>query len=346
MGEQRRKGARRSLIRLWLDESFHPLVALGAVLVLEAAAMIGLVYWAGWREIAHALAVENAVWFGVCAGGQVAAYLGYTLALRGVAAAGNGVELDLAASLGIVSIGFAPIFSANTGGGFSIDLVTLREAGVNRRQALVRVVALSLLEYAVLAPAVAVAGLLLFFHVGGKASGDIALPWLAVVPGAALAVWITSPSRAKRFRAGRNDAKLRRVLAYVVEALTLLRRLVAEPRHRIAFAGAALYWIGDVATLWAALRVFDVRLSIPTLVLAYGTGWALTRRSLPFGGPGLVEVLLAWVLTWFHLRFANAAAGVVAYRLFNFWLAMIPAAIVLPFARRLQRKLARAAATA
>jgi len=78
------------------------------------------------------------------------------------------------------------------------------------------------------------------------------------------------------------------------------------------------------------------------LVLAYGTGWALTRRSLPFGGPGLVEILLAWVLTWFHVNFAAAAAGVLAYRLFNFWLALIPAAAVLPFGRRMERELARA----
>jgi uncharacterized membrane protein YbhN (UPF0104 family) len=78
------------------------------------------------------------------------------------------------------------------------------------------------------------------------------------------------------------------------------------------------------------------------LVLAYGTGWALTRRSLPFGGPGLVEILLAWVLTWFHVDFAAAAAGVVAYRLFNFWLALLPAAAVLPFHRRLEKELADA----
>ena len=45
----------------------------------------------------------------------------------------------------------------------------------------------------------------------------------------------------------------------------------------------------------------------------------------------MVEILLAWVLTWFHVDFAAAAAGVVAYRLFNFWLALVPAAAVLPF---------------
>src|SRR5262249_6761619 len=93
---------------------------------------------------------------------------------------------------------------------------------------------------------------------------------------------------------------------------------------------------------WAALRVFGIALPVGVLILVYGTGWALTRRSLPFGGPGLVEILLAYSLTWFHLNFAAAAAGVVAYRLFNFWLALLPAAAVLPFHPRLEKELADA----
>ena len=88
--------------------------------------------------------------------------------------------------------------------------------------------------------------------------------------------------------------------------------------------------------------MFNVALSPAVTVLVYGTGWALTRRSLPFGGPGVVEILLAWVLTWFHVDFGAAAAGVVAYRLFNFWLALVPAAAVLPFRRRLERELVEA----
>ena len=55
----------------------------------------------------------------------------------------------------------------------------------------------------------------------------------------------------------------------------------------------------------------------------------------------MVEVLLAWVLTWLPVAIC-AAAGVVAYRLFNFWLALIPAAAVLPFSRRLEQELAEA----
>jgi uncharacterized membrane protein YbhN (UPF0104 family) len=337
---------RRSLVSVWLEESAHPLAALVVVFVLEAAALGGLVWWASWHGILHALSIQNAQWFALCAGGQTVAYFGYTLALRGVAAIDDGVRLDLAASLGIVSVGFAPIFSANTGGGFSIDAVTLREAGMTRRRAFRRVLALSALEYAVLAPTVAVCGLLLFLHIGGTASGDIALPWLAVIPGAAVAVWLTSPRHANWSRASEGAGRMRRSFTHVVAALTVLRNLVvASEREWTALAGAALYWLGDLVTLWAALRVFDVRLSVPVIVLAYGTGWALTRRSLPFGGPGMVEILLAWVLTWFHVPFAPAAAGVVAYRLFNFWLALLPAAIVIPFAKRLQRKLVRLAAT-
>jgi len=319
-------------------------LALVVVLGLEAAATGGLVVWAGWDKVWHALAVENARWFVLCAGGQLAAYLGYALALRAVDAADEGVKLSFPVSLAVVSVGFGPLFSANAAGGFSIDYVTLREAGMKSREAFRRVLSLSALEYAVLAPAVAVCGLLLYFGIGGSAPASVTLPWLAVVPGAVAAAWLTSPRRVRKLAEPSGRGRLRRGFAHLVAALALLRSLaVGWRRSWPAFAGAGLYWLGDLVTFWAALRVFDVRLSIVVLVLAYGTGWALTRRSLPFGGPGVVEILLAYVLTWFDLRFAPAAAGVVAYRLFNFWLALLPAAAVLPFSRRIERNLADAA---
>ena len=167
--------------------------------MLEAAALAGLTWWAGWREVLHTLAAESPWWFALCAGGQVVAYTGYTLALRRVACADGGVALDMPVASGVVGVGFSPLFSANPGGGFSIDLATLRAAGMSRPQALRRVLALCALEYAVLAPTVAVCGLLLVFHVAGTATPDVALPWLAVVPGAVAAAWFTAPRRAGRY---------------------------------------------------------------------------------------------------------------------------------------------------
>lgn len=164
-----------------------------------------------------------------------------------------------------------------------------------------------------------------------------------MVPGAIIAAWLTSPKRVGRFEAAKDASWLRRGFAHVVAALAVLRALfVGWRKYAWAFGGAALYWIGDILTFWAALNVFAVHLSAAELVLVYGTGWALTRRSLPFGGPGLVEILLAFVLTWFHVPFAAGAAGVVAYRLFNFWLALIPAAAVLPFSDCVERQIANA----
>jgi uncharacterized membrane protein YbhN (UPF0104 family) len=317
------------------------------VLALEFAATAGLIWWVGWRDVTHAVSVGNAEWFALCAGGQLVAYLGYGLALRSTAGVDNGVKLSLPTALAVVSVGFGPMFSANTSGGFSVDYLTLRHAGMSKKRATRRVLGLSALEYAVLAPGVALCGVLLFLGIGGSAPSSVTLPWLAVIPGALLAAWLTAPSRRRRFESRAGDSWLRRGFAHVVGALSVLRALLEDwGRHGLAFAGAFLYWLGDITTFWAALRIFDIALPVPVLVLAYGTGWALTRRSLPFGGPGLVELLLAYVLTWFHLDFAAAAAGVVAYRLFNFWLALVPAAAVLPFGRRLERELDQATPSA
>ena len=323
----------------WLELPPRWPLALIACLVLEAAALAGLTWWAGWRDVLRALSTENAWWFALCAAGQILAYVGYTLALRGVTCADDGVALDLPVAFGIVGLGFSPLFSANAAGGFSIDLATLRAAGMPRPEALRRVLALCALEYALLAPAVAICGLLLFFHLFGTATPDVALPWLAVVPGALAAAWFTSPRRAGRYTYRAGAGRIRNGFAHAVGALALLRTiLVDRSEHGIPFLGAALYWAGDMATLWAALQIFGIQLTLPQLVLAYGTGWALTRRSLPLGGPGLVEVLLAWVLTWFDVPFANAAAGVIAYRCFNLWLALVPAALIIPFTNTLRRR--------
>jgi uncharacterized membrane protein YbhN (UPF0104 family) len=61
------------------------------------------------------------------------------------------------------------------------------------------------------------------------------------------------------------------------------------------------------------------------VIIAYATGYAATRRSLPLGGAGVTEVLMTYSLYWVREPLAPALAAVVAYRAFNFLLAATPA---------------------
>ena len=124
----------------------------------------------------------------------------------------------------------------------------------------------------------------------------------------------------------------------------MLRALAARPvQHLPGLVGVFLYYLGDIACLWAALKTFSVEVSTPALVLAYATGYAASRRSLPAGGAGVVEALMTFALVWVGLPLAPALAGVVFYRLFNFWLAMLPALVVVPSMSRLRLEVFRRA---
>ncbi|MEZ5098220.1 MAG: hypothetical protein R3C15_00065 [Thermoleophilia bacterium] len=84
-----------------------------------------------------------------------------------------------------------------------------------------------------------------------------------------------------------------------------------------------------------------MRLGPAALILAYATGYALTRRALPAGGPGAVEVLLPLALAWVGVPFWQAVVGALTYRFFNFWLALVPGLVLLLRMRGLDRALPR-----
>ena len=60
----------------------------------------------------------------------------------------------------------------------------------------------------------------------------------------------------------------------------------------------------------------------------------LTRRTLPFAGAGVVEVLMPLTLVAAGAPFAGAVLGVIVYRVFNLWLPLLPAFAALPRVRR------------
>jgi len=196
----------------------------------------------------------------------------------------------------------------------------------------------------VLAPAALCSAIALLIS-GEDVPLTLTLPWLLVIPGAFAAVWVSSPKRAPRYANARGGGRIRQAFAHGVAGLSILRSMfVAPPReYGLGVLGTAAYWAGDIACLWGALQFFgNPRLSVPALIIGYASGYVLTRRSLPAGGAGVVEIALTFALTWVGFPFVRALLGVVVYRLFNLWLPILPALAVLPQVEELRRELEEA----
>lgn len=91
--------------------------------------------------------------------------------------------------------------------------------------------------------------------------------------------------------------------------------------------GAALYWTFDIASLYGSMRFIGLHANLAEAVLAYATGYALTRRSTPLGGAGATEALMTFSLHWVGQPIPASLAAVLVYRAFNFVLPTIPALV-------------------
>jgi hypothetical protein len=299
----------------------------GAV-ALSGAALVGVGLTAGLGEVWDRLSDVRWWWLLVALGGEAIAYLGYIAAYREVARVEQGPDIPPGDAAALVSTGFGP-FTAQ--GGFAVDLHAFRDYCVSDREARMRVLGLGALEYALLAPAACIASILLLAEGVHRPNAGITLPWAISVPlGFVGAIWAVE-NRA-RFR---GSGRLRGALSQMLESLHVLRLLFVRSRHLAAPAGAAVYWFGDILCLWACLYAFEGSApGIAQLVVGYATGYALTRRTLPFAGAGAVEALLPFALLWTGFPLASALLGVFSYRIFNLWLPALPAAFGL---RRLRR---------
>ena len=300
---------------------------------------------AGLDEVERVTSNLDGRWLVICLGGELIGYVGYVVALRNVARAEGGPRLSFGLTARTVVSGFGVYAAAHAAGGFAVDYWALRRAGLRRDQAIARVAGLGVLEYAVLAPVALVCALVLLAGDGGDVQMSMTLPWLAVIPGFGAALWVSSPKRRARIGGPGEGGRLRGSLVHAVSGLVTLRALCRRPvQHLPGLLGVAFYWFGDIACLWAALRTFSVHVSLPALVVAYATGYVASRRSLPAGGAGIVEVLMTFALVWVGLPLAPALAGVLVYRLFNFWLPIVPALALLPSVKELRLAYERAEA--
>jgi uncharacterized membrane protein YbhN (UPF0104 family) len=296
--------------------------------VLALAALVGVAWTAGFGTVWRELREVDPRWLAVAVAGEAVAYLGYIAAYREVARVERGPDIPAGDAAALVTTGFGPFVA---GGGFAVDLHAFRDFGVPERDARVRVLGLGALEYALLAPAACAASILLLAEGVHQPNAGVTLPWALLVPlgfGAAFC----AVNRRRRFH-GRDG--WREALAQALDSLHVLRCLLVRLRHAAAPIGTAVYWFGDIFCLWACLHAFEsASPGIAQLVVGYATGYALTRRTLPFAGAGAVEALLPFALVWTGFPLAPALLAVFFYRICNLWLPLVPAAIGL---RRLRR---------
>jgi hypothetical protein len=122
----------------------------------------------------------------------------------------------------------------------------------------------------------------------------------------------------------RSHGRAGTAVAEVLHGAQVLRRIVLRPLEQpLAVVGMAVYWAAEIACLGLALLCFGVEIGVPQLIVAYSTGYAASRRSLPLAGAGITEALLTVSLIAVHVNSAHALVAVVAYRVVNF-LAPIP----------------------
>ncbi|MGH2896325.1 MAG: lysylphosphatidylglycerol synthase domain-containing protein [Solirubrobacteraceae bacterium] len=283
-----------------------------------------VIAWAtGADAIGRAFGDVNPGWIGLIAGAELLAYPAYGLAYRVVAGVHGHAPLAIPLVARVVVAGFGPFA---VGGGFGIDKHVLHAIRQDERSARVSVLALGTLEWAVLAPTTCVVSIV-FLVQGANILPSLLWPWAIAVPvGFAFGLWATAPQRAarlSRIRGWRSEW-----LAPAVEGVGVLHTLIRSPLTFMgAWLGTALYWAADIAALYGGLRTFGLDPGAGKVILAYATGYAATRRSLPFGGAGLTEALMIYALYWVREPLAPALAAVVAYRVFNFLLAAVPALI-------------------
>lgn len=343
---------------LGIDRRKAILTGVGAlVLVAGAVALLGQA--ADFGEMLDALEAADRRWFALCVGGQALTYVGYVLAYRDVARARRGPELSYWSVTRIVMVSFGAYIVGSAAGGLAVDYWAIHKTGVGVHQAARRVLALHTLQWAALGSFAAVAGAVLIVGIGDGAPSAMTLGWIVAVPLCVLAaLWVSSPARADRLAELSRDeprkrakdpgawaawaaAKLRNGFADAVGGVVFVRAIVSRPhRYPGAVLGFPVYWLGDLVTLYGALRAFTgAGIALAALVLAYATGYAATALPLPAGGAGGIEAALSFALHVVGIALAPAVLAALVYRFFTFWLPIGPALAFLPTLGRLSEDL-------
>lgn len=311
---------------------------LGVLVAVFLVAGVGLLFAgvAGFSEVREAIERADPSWFAVCLVAQVLALSAYASVVRGALGWGGRQDpgIGVSAHVMLASIGATRVFLAGGAGALAVTYWCFRRARFTADEAIARVLGLNVLFYVAFAVGVWAAALVVASGRVGDVPVGLTAPWLALVPllGAG-ALIVTRPQRAAR-RVRESSSLPRRVVEWAVSGLAWTRELLSSPAGPRMLVATLLYWVGNVACLWASLQSVGEGLPLPELVLAFAAGHAAMILPLPLGGAGGVDAALSYALIAVGVPLATAIVAVGVYRLFAFWAPTVPAIAALLTVRR------------
>src|SRR4051794_14777050 len=321
-----------------IDPAERPLGRISArqvvVLVVMSAGMV-----AGLVVIAPALADLPDVWTKLVAGSagwltfalvlEALSFLGHMILFRAVSLDADGARsrIGMRASAEITLAGHAAtrLFASAGAGGIALTAWALKKSGMEARDVGARMVTFMVLLYAVYMGALVLGGLGLYSGVLGG-GGSFAI---TVVPAIFGAVVIAIVAAAQLVRPG--EGRVRRVLAPVGAGVRDARRLIK--RGNPGLLGAIMWWGFDIATLWASFKAFGASPTVGVLVVGYFVGMLANTLPLP-SGVGGVDGGMIGAFVAFGVDPGAAIVAVLAYRVFSFWLPILPGALAFGSLRR------------
>ncbi len=316
-------------------------LGIAVVIVLAIGLTLLISRAAGFSEFVGVLRHADVSWLIVSLVAEVACWVGYAALIRLVVMMDGGLRLTAwhTTRLWLVSLGATRIVAPGGAGGIAVVYWALRRAGLRARTAAQRVLGLNMIVFSIFGILAFIAAVVTMVGFSSAVPLGLTLPWLIIVPAVAIVgSWLGAPARGDQLSDPGDGGWLRRVGAAVMSGVVATRVVLLHPRSHAGPIGAALvYWVGDVISLWAAMRSVGADVPLLGVALAYALGYVTLLVPLPTGGFGAIDAATTFALTALDIPLAEAFAGVVVWRALSFWLPTIPALFELARIRDLGR---------
>jgi uncharacterized protein (TIRG00374 family) len=279
------------------------------------------------------------VWIGIALAFNILAFGAYVALFRGVVGE-KVIHLTVGESYQITMAGLAAtrLFSAGGAGGILLTYWALRNAGMERRQSVCRMIAFLVLLYSVYLFALVIFGVLLRVGVlPGDAPVSVTIVPAAIAGVALLLVLLLAlvPQDFERRiekmtpgRFGRFAKKVATAPATFAQGTRTAIAFIRDPSQGgLALAGAVGFWGANIGILWASFQAFDVQVPFGVIVMGFFVGMVANLFPLAPGGVGAVDAGMIGAFVIFGLPESEVFVAVLTYRVIAFWVPIPPGII-------------------